>query len=178
MHYQVKRSSRKTLALEIARTGEVVVRAPFRVSDRAIARFVEQHTAWITEKSAVVKSRAEEERLIDEREADLRKKAERILPPLVAQYSVRMGVKPASVKITSARTRFGSCGGNNAICFSWRLLAYPLAAVEYVVVHELAHIRHHNHSAAFYRLVEEYLPDYRERKKLLSLPGAAENTDR
>ncbi|MBR7150378.1 MAG: M48 family metallopeptidase, partial [Oscillospiraceae bacterium] len=64
-------------------------------------------------------------------------------------------------------TRFGSCSGKNALSFSWRLMQYPMEAVDYVVVHELAHIREHNHSSAFYAIVERYLPDWRERAALL-----------
>mgnify|MGYP000174709420 CR=1 FL=1 len=78
-----------------------------------------------------------------------------------------MGLVPAGIKITSARTRFGSCSGKNSICFSWRLMLYPPEAIDYVIVHELAHIRHHDHSPAFYREVEAYLPDWRARRALL-----------
>lgn len=89
------------------------------------------------------------------------------LPRRVEYYSEKMGLYPTSVKITSAATRFGSCSGKNSICFSYRLMLYPPEAVDYVVVHELAHIKEKNHSARFYALVERYMPDYREREKLL-----------
>ena len=78
-----------------------------------------------------------------------------------------MELVPAGIKITSARTRFGSCSGKNSICFSWRLMLYPPEAIDYVIVHELAHIRHHDHSPAFYALIEQYLPDWKARMKLL-----------
>ena len=78
-----------------------------------------------------------------------------------------MGLVPAGIKITSARTRFGSCSGKNSICFSWRLMLYPPEAIDYVIVHELAHIRHHDHSPAFYALIEQHLPDWKVRMKLL-----------
>lgn len=78
-----------------------------------------------------------------------------------------MGLVPTGIKVTSARTRFGSCSGKNSICFSWRLMLYPSEAIDYVIVHELAHIRHHDHSPAFYTLIERYMPDWRERMKLL-----------
>ena len=78
-----------------------------------------------------------------------------------------MGLHPTGLRITSARTRFGSCSAKNSICFSWRLMQYPDAAVDYVVVHELAHIREKNHGRAFYALVEQFLPDWRERRALL-----------
>ena len=90
-----------------------------------------------------------------------------MIPGRVEHFAARMGVRPTGVKITSAKSRFGSCSGKNSLCFSWRLMAYPPEAVDYVVVHELAHITVKNHSRAFYRLVEQYLPDWRERRELL-----------
>lgn len=86
---------------------------------------------------------------------------------MVAQWAQRMGVQPAGVSVTAARTRFGSCSGKNRLSFSLYLMDFPPAAIEYVVVHELAHIRHHDHSPAFYREVETYLPDWRQRRALL-----------
>ncbi len=78
-----------------------------------------------------------------------------------------MGLTPAAVTITGARKRFGSCSASNRICYSWRLMQYPEAAVDYVVVHELAHIVHKDHSRNFYAYVERFLPDWRERRALL-----------
>ena len=106
-------------------------------------------------------------RLTPEQEREYRRRAAEILPQRVAHYAPLMGVTPTGVKITSARTRFGSCSGKNSLCFSWRLMLYPAEAVDYVVVHELAHIRHHNHSKSFWRTVEQFMPDYKERRKLL-----------
>jgi len=78
-----------------------------------------------------------------------------------------MNLYPTGLKITSARTRFGSCSSKNSICFSWRLMYYPEPAIDYVVVHELAHIAHKNHGPQFWALVERYLPDYRARRAML-----------
>ena len=97
----------------------------------------------------------------------LRRQAKTLLPQRVAYWAGVMGVRPTGIKITSARTRFGSCSGKNSLCFSLYLMAYPSEAIEYVVVHELAHIRHKNHSPAFYAEVERYLPDWRQRQTLL-----------
>jgi predicted metal-dependent hydrolase len=71
------------------------------------------------------------------------------------------------VKITSAKTRFGSCSGKNNICFSYILMQYPEQAIDYVVLHELAHTRHHNHGPKFWALVEKYMPDYKQRRQML-----------
>ena len=170
MEYEIKRSARKTVALEITDRATLLVRAPLKMSDREIEKFVLKYSDWAAEKLETASKRAEREQGIAAREKELRKKAEHLLPLLTARYSAAMGLKPASVKITSAEKRFGSCSGKNGICFSWRLMAYPMPAIEYVVVHELAHIKHHNHSAAFYKLIERYMPDYRSRRVLLKTP--------
>jgi predicted metal-dependent hydrolase len=168
MDYRIIRSGRRSLALEITRGGEVLVRAPRRVPDEAVRRFVGQHGAWIEKNLARVRGRLERRPEPDEAEAArLRALAKAVLPEKVARWADRMGVRPTRLTVTSARTRFGSCSAKNAVSFSWRLMDYPDEAVEYVVVHELAHILHHDHSPAFYACVERYLPDYRERKKLL-----------
>ena len=85
----------------------------------------------------------------------------------MAHYAAIMGVVPTGIKITSAKTRFGSCSSKNSLCFSLYLMAYPDRAIDYVVVHELAHIRQKNHSPAFYAEVAKVMPDYKERVKLL-----------
>lgn len=77
----------------------------------------------------------------------------------------------AQVKITSARTRWGSCSPKNTLSFSWRLMLTPEEVVDYVVVHELAHTVHHNHSKHFWGLVEKIMPDYKERRKWLRQYG-------
>ena len=82
-------------------------------------------------------------------------------------YGRLMGLMPTGLTITDARKRFGSCSGKNRISFAWRLMRYPEEAIDYVVVHELAHIRHKNHGEAFYQLIASVLPDYKERIKLL-----------
>ena len=79
----------------------------------------------------------------------------------------RMNDLIPGVKITGAKTRFGSCNSRNSLCFSWRLMQYPDEAIDLVVVHELCHIAHHDHGPGFYALLGSILPDHRERMKLL-----------
>ncbi len=80
-----------------------------------------------------------------------------------------MGVVPTGFKVTTARKRYGSCSAKNSLCFSCFLMNCPEEAVELVVVHELCHIREKNHGPKFYALLEQCLPDWRERKKRLSM---------
>ena len=166
--YTLIRSGRRTLALEVSREGEVIVRAPDRASRADIERFVAAHEEWL-ERALVRQSQRREqypEPSDEERERYIAR-ARAVLPDKVAKYAAIMGVTPTGVKITGAQKRFGSCSGKNSLCFSWRLMAYPEAAVDYVVVHELAHIRHKNHGREFYGFIESVLPDYKERERLL-----------
>jgi len=168
MVYEIIRSRRRTTALEVTREGRVLVRAPMAMPEKEIARFAAAHVAWLERAQAKVQARQEAyPPLTDSQIAALRQRAREVLPGKVAHYAALMGVVPASVKITAARTRFGSCSGKNGLCFSLYLMRYPEAAIDYVVVHELAHIRHHDHSPAFYAEVSRIMPDYEERIRLL-----------
>ena len=166
--YTLIRARRRTMSLQLDRDGNAVVRAPYGVKKEFIDRFVAEHEGWLARAREKQQNRrlAHPEPTDEERKA-LLAQAREYLPMRVDYWSGIMGLAPAGIKITSARTRFGSCSGKNSICFSWRLMQYPPEAIDYVVVHELAHIRHHDHSPAFYALIERYMPDWRERMKLL-----------
>lgn len=168
--YTLVRSRRRTLALQVEPDGSLTVRAPLHCPDRLIENFVAQHADWATAKSAQAAARrAAHPAPTPEQRAELYEKTRALVAPLLARYSAQMGLYPTGVKITGAEHRFGSCSGKNALCFSYRLADYPAEAVEYVVVHELAHIREKNHGPDFYALVAAALPDYKAREKLLRL---------
>lgn len=168
MEYQLRRSSRRSLSIEITPEGSLLVRAPQRMSRAEIERVLQQHAGWVERKR---REQAQRQAAWPEpdaaQEQALRARARAEIPPLVDKWAARMGVAVTGVKITSARTRFGSCSARNALCFSWRLMQYPPEAVEAVVVHELAHVRNKNHGPAFYAEVEHFLPDYRQRIRRL-----------
>ena len=146
----------------------MIVRAPRRVTKEQIERFVREHESWIENalKRQAAKQAAHPEPTAAER-AELIRRAKEILPQRTAYWSERMGLSPAQIRITSAQRRFGSCSSEGHICYSWRLMQYPPEAIDYVVVHELAHLKHMNHSPAFYALVAKYLPDHKARRALL-----------
>ena len=168
-NYELIRSKRKTLALEITKDCRLLVRAPLRLSQSRIDAFVEAHTAWISKHLEQQRQRiasAPPPPTTAEIEA-LKAKARAILLEKVWAWSHRMGVVPTGLKITTAQKRYGSCSGKNSLCFSCFLMQYPEEAIDLVVVHELCHIKEKNHGPKFYALLEQYLPDYKERKKLL-----------
>ena len=169
MEYKIIRSKRKAVGIEINAEGEVIVRAPNRISQKEIERIVEKNTAWI--EKAKVRQQNRKDNKVELTDTDiikLKKLAGEYLPARTAYFAKLMGAEYGTVKITSAKTRFGSCSSQNNICFSFRVMLYPSEAIDYVVVHELAHTFEHNHSAKFYAVIEKYLPDYKSREKLLS----------
>ncbi len=101
----------------------------------------------------------------------LKENAKRIFTAVTKAWAQRMGVEYTSVGVSSAKTRWGSCSANNALRYTYRLLYCPRELIDYVAVHELAHIRHKNHSKAFWQEVEIYLPDWKERRKQLKACG-------
>jgi len=169
--YTLRRSKRRTISLEITSAGEVLVRAPLRMPEAAIRAFVEKHAAWIEKhRPAVLEKAAAMKEITPQLQAELTARAKEELPRRVAHWAAVMDLAPTGIKITGAAKRFGSCSAKNSLCFSWRLLLYPPEAIDYVVVHELAHIVYKNHQAGFYRLVARYLPDYKQREALLRQP--------
>jgi predicted metal-dependent hydrolase len=93
--------------------------------------------------------------------------AARILAERVEYWSRRTGIAAASAGVTGARRRWGSCSATGSLNFAWRLVMAPMEVIDYVVVHELAHIEHLNHSKAFWGRVGEILPDYKVKLKWL-----------
>ncbi len=100
-----------------------------------------------------------------------RHRAREFLNERVDYYASQYGFQYKGIKITSAKTRWGSCSSTGVLNFSWRLIMAPLEQVDYVVVHELVHTIHHNHSKRFWKRVEQVMPDFKERKKWLRKNG-------
>lgn len=157
--YRIVRSARRTLALEVEADGGLLVRAPHRASDDAIAAFVAARTDWIA--SARTRQQSRSAAQVDLPPDALRARAEAELPGRLAVWAARMGLETPPLRITSAERRLGSCSTAGRICLSQNLMRWPDGVIDYVIVHELAHLRHMNHSAAFYAEVERWLPDYR-----------------
>ena len=104
--------------------------------------------------------------------------AKKVIIDKVKKYADIMGVTPANVKINSAKTRWGSCSGKNSLNFSWLLVMAEESVIEYVVVHELSHIKEHNHSERFWKIVADVFPDYKmKQRKLKVLQEKLSNED-
>ena len=163
MNYTVIHSNRKTLALQI-KNGELIVRAPRRVSLSTIDRFVAEHSSWIEKHLAKV----EEQRaraaalpaLSDEELSALTKEARRVFAERVAYYAPIVGVDYARISIRHQGTRWGSCSAKGNLNFNCLLLLAPPEVLDSIVVHELCHRKEMNHSPRFYAQVYRACPDY------------------
>lgn len=166
--YTVTYSKRRTIALEITKEAKLLIRAPMQAGKRDIEQMINKHARWIAKHLETQQTRLlAQPALTPDEQEELKKRAKTVIPARVSYFSHLMGLLPEGITITGAEKRFGSCSSKNRLSFSWRLMRYPETAVDYVVVHELAHILHKNHGPSFYALIETYLPDYRDRQKLL-----------
>jgi len=147
--------------------GKVTVRAPRRLSDREIEKIIKKHEKWIEEKLSQTPAKVEEN-LTGDQIKYLREMARRVMTEKTEYYSRLMGLYPEKIRISSAKSRFGSCSSKGTVSYSLYLMLYPEEAFDLVAVHELCHLKHMNHSKDFYALLQKYLPDHKERKKLLS----------
>ena len=111
--------------------------------------------------------RFDEDAFVKHFNAFYKKELQTLLPPLLEKWAERMDVHPAAVSFRKTKRQWGSCSSKNRLSFNTMLAKVPLEAIEYVVVHELAHIRHKHHQKAFWQLVAAHLPDYKERIAIL-----------
>lgn len=169
LEYKIIRSNRKTLALEVGRDGELIVRSPMRTKERFIRDFVFKNEEWaikhLKKREELNKNKKPE--LSESEIKELKSKAKEILTEKTLKYAEIMGLKPTYVKITSAKGRLGSCSSKGAVCYSYRLMLYPDECIDYVVVHELSHLVEMNHSERFYEVVKKYYPDYKKAKEMI-----------
>ena len=168
MDYKVVRTDRKTLALMVRKNGELEVRAPLHTTEEHIAAFVQAHEDWARKHVARVLDSPPPQ--TEEDIAALKAQARAVLPGKIARYAAILGVEPTGFRVTEARTRYGSCGAKNSLSFSCFLMLCPEEAIDYVVVHELCHLRYMNHGPDFHALLSSVLLDYRERRKRLRMP--------
>lgn len=172
---KVIRSSRKTMVLEIIKDGMILVRAPYRMPESEIRRFIQEKSDWIEKHVQRIEER---QRTLPPVEGltmkDIRKLADQasvVIPKRVEYFAEKIPVTYGRITIRNQKTRWGSCSGKGNLNFNCLLMLAPPEVLDYVVVHELCHRKEMNHSERFWREVENILPDYRERKKWLKENG-------
>ena len=168
IQYTLIRAKRKSIGIRISDTGEIIVRAPQRTPLGEIETVLQKHMDWIEKSQQKAANRqAWYDRLDKDQIEQLRQLAKVRLTRKTAHFAAIMGLAYEKITITRAKKRLGSCSTKGSICYSLYLLLYPDSAIDYVVVHELAHLVQPNHSSRFYDVIEQFLPDWEERRKLL-----------
>lgn len=168
--YQMIRSDRKTIAIQIKPDGEIVVRCPKRMRIEDARRFVESKADWI--QLQLSKLPAQDTVKYTAREIEqLREQARSMIVAQVKYYAPMIGVTYNQIAIRTQHTRWGSCSSKGNLNFNCLLALVPPEVLDYVVVHELCHRKELNHSARFWCEVERILPDYKERRKWLKENG-------
>ncbi len=231
--YQVLRSRRKTLSLQV-KHGLVFVRAPYHVDEQLISSFIQKKDAWlrakITEQNqtadfccdftqgsklflfgqlvtlnivfakpgekpatfisesanaqqelTIVLSRRIQHKLLNSSQLVIKKQiecyfkqqAQKFILPKVEYYSQLTQLAPTAIKIRQYRARWGSCNSRGELSFNYLLMMLPTHVIDYVVIHELCHLRYLNHSKTFWQLVAKYFPDYVEAKKWIKTNQSA-----
>ncbi len=144
---------------------------PRRTSRSEIGAILASHEEWLARERARQVPRLGLEGLsITDREG--RTAARGRIEALVAREAAALGLSYGRVTIRDQRTRWGSCSSRGTLSFNWRLVLAPPAVLDYVIVHEVCHLRHPDHSARFWRLVAERRPDYRAQRAWLHRHGA------
>lgn len=209
-------SERKSITLTIESDGRLVVRAPVRLPQSDIQRFVDQHADWVREKRAYLEAHPPAVKhhfksgehfsylgqpvrleliprttsrqslryipasdgkeavfeMVKTTQAQAREllaswykqQARKVCSEKVVSIAKKYGFQYTRLRISSARTRWGSCSSKGTLSFTYRLVMLPPEIIDYVVIHELVHTVEHNHSARFWGRVEALMPDFKKRR--------------
>lgn len=214
--FELVRSSRRSLALEVNDRAVLTVRAPFRIGSEEIYNFIGRYSTWIQKKVSLSEKKLQEVKhstfshgdtisylgcqypleinnssfpfftfnngtfILDSKkvmkgslylEKWYRDRAKEICTQVVKELALLMNVEFNNIRINGSKHRWGSCSTKGNLNFSWKLVMAPHNVLRYVVVHELSHLLHMNHSKRFWNNVEKYMPEYHQYKKWLKDNG-------
>ena len=171
---EIVRSNRRTISIEIRPSG-IIVRAPRRMSSQEISAFVLKKKSWIEKHWSQMQERQQMREQQGAYTAEelkaLAEKALVVIPEKVRHYAPLVGVDYGRITIRSQRTRWGSCSAKGNLNFNCLLMLLPDDVIDSVVVHELCHRKHMNHSPQFYAEVERVFPEYKRCNQWLNENG-------
>lgn len=175
-------SDRKSISIQIKEDASVQVRAPYRAPKKTLENFIEEKSSWIYENHLKVKERIKETipstlTPLQEQQVEILKKrfqnAARLhFPKRCAELQKLTGGYYTKITIRNQKTRWGSCSQTGTLSFNYRLMMAPPAVIDYVIVHELCHLTHMNHSKDFWNKVALVMPDYATHKRWLKDHGS------
>ncbi len=188
VEYKIIRSNRRTYSIHLDDLGTVLIRTPLHTTNHEVERIIIEKQYWITGHLIKLKERQQNKPVNNYTESQylsIKKRyidaAKEYIPKRVAHYvSHYSSIIPNNyqrITVRDQKTRWGSCSSKGTLSFNWRLMLAPPTILDYVIVHELCHLAHMNHSSKFWECVHTILPDYKERKKWLKEHGYELNID-
>ena len=165
--YRVIRSSRRTISVQIAPSGEVLVRCPRRMSNADIRRLVESKSGWIEKHLEKQTAAARLPAFSDGQLQALASQARQTVPERAAYFAPLVGVTYGRITIRSQHTLWGSCSSKGNLNFNCLLMLTPPEVLDYVVVHELCHLLERGHGPRFHQLMDTFMPDWKQRRAKL-----------
>jgi predicted metal-dependent hydrolase len=165
--YFVRHRRARRYVLRVESDGRLRVTIPRGGSRREAEAFIQRNSDWVVRE----RTRAQAEIRPLENDKALRQQARRELPARLLELAARHGLAVTRVSVRNQRSRWGSCGRDGHICLNWRLVVMPPSVRDYVLVHELMHLRRMDHSPAYWRLVADACPDYRTARDWLRRHG-------
>lgn len=173
MEYKIIKSKRKSIGVEIKSDLTVIVRAPFFTSERTIKKLIEEKSPWIEKKLKEIENRNNSSlpEFSDIELEAFRQKTKELISPKVEYFAKILGVSFNKLSVKKQRSVWGSCSAKRNINFNLLLCLCPDNVVDYIVVHELCHLKQLNHSRLFWKEVQKILPDYKGAKLWLKVEG-------
>ena len=159
----------RALRVSIKEGGEVYVSAPLWLSVSKIEKFLHQKADWITRKIRLMENQGERISLPKGKKNYLQNKerARRIITRKTKEVCQKLDLKFTKIRIGNQKTRWGSCTRNGVLSFNYKLVYLPENLRNYIIAHEVCHLREHNHSHRFWMLVGTLFPDWKEHRKEL-----------
>lgn len=177
IEYTLIRSSRKSCSIQIKADGTITVRAPRLMPKANIDRFINEKMDWIERNRNRILSRQNELNAVRHLNNDeiiaLTRSAKQVIPQRVEYFAGLMNVQYNKIFIRHQKTRWGSCSAKKNLNFNCLMMLTPSEIIDYIIVHELCHLKQMNHSKNFWSEVERYLPEYKKSYDWLKKNGAA-----
>lgn len=161
--YEIIRRKIKNMYIYI-KDGEVTVKAPIKLKEKEIQNFVEKKANWIYEKIKEEQDHPKKEEKIEPEDIE---RLQKIVKRSMEKYVALLQELPKKVRIKDIKYAWGSCSSNRNITINQNLAKKEEKIIEYVVLHEMCHLKHMNHSKKFWDLVEKYMPDYQKYRTIL-----------
>ena len=160
--YKIQKKKIKNLYIQI-QNGEVIVKVPYRMKENDIQEFVQKKVKWIAENLKKEKQKPQEEEITPQKIENLKN----TIQMAIQKYTNQLKVYPNKIRIKNIKYAWGSCSSNRNITINAKLANKSKEAIEYVVLHELCHLKEMNHSKKFWDLVEGCMSDYKVYRKEL-----------